>query len=80
MTEENLKLFFVKTEGMRSGVSSAPYGALYVLATHPTEAYNKVREFLDINDVGFDSDRELKSIEVVADSHNVPKCDYRLIL
>lgn len=40
----------------------------YVLADDPTDAYNKVRKFLDDEDIGFRRARALNSIEVIADT------------
>jgi hypothetical protein len=39
---------------------------IYVAAQHPTEAYNKVKDYLDCRDYGFKRDRELEKIELVA--------------
>lgn len=52
----------------------------YVVAEHPTEAYEKVRKYLDENDLCFKSQRELLNIELIADSAKYPDCGTRLYL
>lgn len=49
-----------------AGVS---YGVSYVVASDPTEAYNKVREFLDAKDLGFRHERELSQIDLLAEAY-----------
>lgn len=39
---------------------------IYVAAQHPTEAYSKVRDYLDCRDYGLLRDRELERIELIA--------------
>lgn len=51
----------------------------YVIANNPTNAYNTVRKFLDKNNLFFRVDRELKSIELVAENSLYPDCKQRLL-
>jgi hypothetical protein len=62
-----MMLFKVTLRGMTIGPNA--YGISYVVAECPTSAYKKVKEFLDTNDLGFSRDRELHSIELIADSY-----------
>jgi hypothetical protein len=62
-----MKLFKVMTQGMKSNCTGVAYGTAYVVASDPTEAYKKLRRFLDNEDLGFRSERELDTIEVIAD-------------
>jgi hypothetical protein len=56
-------------------------GDVYVVGTDPTEAYNKVRKDLDLRDVHFTKDREMDSIELLAESiHLAPPCGHMLFL
>lgn len=62
MSSEMMKLFKVILQGY------GRYGTSYVMAKDPTSAYKKVKDYLDDNDLGFPKDRELESIELIADS------------
>lgn len=57
--EETLssKLYLVETRN---------FEGCYVSATHPTEAYEKLRKRLDKEDWGYEKDRELKKVTLVA--------------
>lgn len=57
-----MKLFLVRLKGPIGNHNNC-----YVLADDPTDAYNKVRKFLDDEDIGFRRARALNSIEVIAD-------------
>lgn len=61
-----MKLYLVTLRGMKSSPSGPSYGESYVLAEDPTTAYGTVRTFLDSNDIGFSSEREMESIELIA--------------
>lgn len=65
--EEIVKLYRVNLKGMKVCTTGANYGVSYVVAKDLTEAYEKVRLFLDHNDIGFRKDRELESIELIAE-------------
>lgn len=60
------KLYKVNLRGMTYATTGMTYGVSYVIAENPTEAYDKVRKYLDTNDIGFSKDRELHSIELIA--------------
>lgn len=75
-----MKLFKVTLRGMLSKSSGPCYGISYVVAEDPTEAYNKIRKFLDDNDIGFDSDRELDTVELIAHNAEYPECKIKLYL
>lgn len=45
---------------------SGRYGVVHVRETDPTAAYNKVKNYLNDNGICYTSERELKSIEIVA--------------
>ena len=61
-----MKLYRVKLQGMRASATGVTYGDAYVLADTPNEAYQKVREFVDKNNLGFRKDREMLSVELLA--------------
>lgn len=63
------KLYLVTLRGMTSNSAGIAYGSSYVVAENPDEAYKKVRKFLDDNDLGFEKDREMRSVELLADSY-----------
>ena len=71
---KDCKLYLVKLRGMQTSA----YGKAYVVAKDPTDAYEKVRTRLDIEDVGYSQDRELESIELLAEDTEFPDCRTRL--
>ena len=67
---ENIKkLYRVTLRGMTYNSTGVAYGSSYVIAENSDEAYQKVRKFLDENDLGFTKDRELDKVELIADSY-----------
>lgn len=61
-----MKLFLVRLKG-----PIGKHNNCYVLAEDPTTAYNKVRNFLDDEEIGHPRARALDSIEVVADMNKL---------
>jgi len=57
-----------------------PLGEFYAVAKDPTTAYKKVRADLDNEDYGFRKDREMETIELIAEATRFPDCVTRLIL
>ena len=60
-----MKLYRVTLRGM-----SNTYGVAYVVAPDPTSAYERVRDFLEAEDIGFADDRELLYVELLADERH----------
>jgi hypothetical protein len=75
-----MKLYRVKLQGMTSNIDGPAYGISYVVADNPTEAYYKVKNFLDDKDIGFDREREMGSIELIADENQYGNCGTILYL
>lgn len=75
MAEPTKKLYRVTLKGMHSD-----YGISYVVAYDLTEAYAKVRKFLDDHDIGFSKYRELDRIELLADATQYSGCGTILYL
>lgn len=73
---ETKKLFKVKLRGFE--IDRTEYSTCYVIATHPTEAYEVVKKYLDEQDLGFEEERALQSIELIAEDDEFPECDHRL--
>jgi len=69
-----MKLFKVILRGMTVSSTGVVYGVSYAVAQDPTTAYLKVKKFLDDNDIGFSKERELLSVELIADSNVYPSC------
>jgi hypothetical protein len=61
LSEKNLKVYYVKLKGFRERKIN------YVLTDSYDKAYKIVREWFDINDYGFNRERELDSVEIVAE-------------
>lgn len=72
---EHSKLFRVVCRGMKSS-----YGISYVVATDPTSAYQKLKDYLDQHDLGFHKDREMEKIELIADTYQHGDCGTQLFL
>jgi hypothetical protein len=62
-----MKLYKVNLRGMTFSATGTVYGVSYVVAEDSEKAYQKVRKFLDKNDLGFSKDRELDSVELIAE-------------
>lgn len=56
------------------------YNETFVVAENSGEAYKKVRAFLDKNDLCFTKGRELKMVELLADTNQYGECDVMLFL
>ena len=67
--ENRKKLYRVTLNGMTYNGTGVAYGLSYVIAENSDEAYQKVRKFLDENDLGFPKERALNKIELIADSY-----------
>jgi len=72
------KLFKVT---LRGGINpgSTNYNTSFVVAESPDAAYQAVRDFLDKNDLCY-NERELKSIELLAEDREYPACRTMLFL
>ena len=76
-----MKLYRVKCQGMTCGLGSKiAYGTAYVVAENSELAYQKVRKYFDEKDIGFVREREMDTVELVADEAEYPECGYRLYL
>ena len=73
------KLFKVNLRGL-SSVTGINYQESYVVAEHATEAYEKIRAFLDTEDYGFDHERELLSVTLLAEDNRYTDVKTRLFL
>jgi len=66
---ETSKLFRVTLKGMKTNSTGVAYGISYVVAKNSDEAYKKVKTFLDKEDLGFSRERQLESIELIAEDY-----------
>ena len=73
-----MKLFRVTLRGMTYSSTETIYGDCYVVANDPTTAYAIVLAQLEKEDIGFDHDRELHKIELLAEDTKYPNCKIRL--
>jgi len=72
-------LFKVTCRGMTSGCpSEITWGVAYVVAYGYDEAAQKVRDALTKRDLGFSKDRDIKSVELVAQNCEYPNAPYVL--
>jgi len=69
-----MNLYLVKC---KLGLSGSIHGRAYVAASSPTEAYLKLRDYLNAANIGFANERELHTIELLASDVNYPDCGYR---
>jgi hypothetical protein len=56
------------------------YGCPFVVATSLDEALGVVQEYLADHKIGFPADRELESIELLADESEHPLCSDQLFV
>lgn len=76
--KDSNKLFRVTLRG--SSISNCFNNTSYAVAPDPTAAYEKVRTFLDKNDIGFVKERELDKVELIADSYRYNNVGLMLFL
>ena len=69
------KLYLVSCRGM-----TTIHGWAYVIAENTDEAYRKMRDDLDKRNLGCAPDRELATIELLAECVSYPDCKRRLYL
>jgi hypothetical protein len=75
-----VKLYLVTCRGMHtSAVSSVAHGIAYVVAPDPTTAYEMLRSYLEEEELGFEWERELDRIELLAEASEFPACRHRLL-
>ena len=67
-----MKLYKVICRGM-----SDTHGTAFVLADDPHQAYITLRVYLEARNLGFSGERELLSVELIADSES--NCGRRLL-
>jgi len=79
LTDENQKLYRVRLRGLNS-VISTNYGNPYVIAISPNEALAKVQANVNDKDLGFTKDREMQSIELLAEVGDYPTCRTQIFL
>lgn len=70
-----MKLYKVTCRGMHGGLASnTAHGIAYAVADDPNRAYLAVRSSLDERDLGFAHERELRSVELIAEASYFPGC------
>ena len=75
-----MKLFKVRLKGMTYSSTGNVWGESYVIANDPTEAYEKVKAHLIEKKVGFDKDRELDTVQLIADEKDYAPAGFKLYL
>jgi hypothetical protein len=76
-----MKLYEIELKGMTGGFGSdVQRGLPYVVANDPEEAYQKVRTFLNEEDLGHPFERELFRITLLAETGDYPLCRRQLFL
>jgi len=74
-----MKLYRVNLKGF--GYSNCVvYGSSYVVAEDSHKAYLKVRKYLDDKGYGFKKEREMKSVDLIADEDEYTDVQTRLFL
>lgn len=75
-----MKLYLVKCKGMTSTIGGqTPHGLAYVVANDAENAYKILRKKLDEKDLGFYHERELDTIQLIAEEGNYPACGIVLL-
>lgn len=65
---------------MQIATTSPAYGISYVIADDPTQAYDKLKSYLDEHNLGFESERCLEKIELMADEEKYNDTGHMLFL
>lgn len=52
----------------------------YVVAEDSAQAYQKVRKYMDDKNLCFRNEREMQSIDLIADTQEYPECGISLFL
>lgn len=69
------RLYLVRCKGMQTtSGGQVAYGQAFVVAENPDEAYRKLRSSLDARGLGFVKEREMQSVELVAEAIDYPDC------
>ena len=72
-------LYKVTCKGMHVGIAhDVAHGIAYVVAEDAADAYRKVRERLDRDELGLTRDRAMDRVELLAESDKYPDCGFRL--
>lgn len=77
---KNKKLYRVTLKGMTYSSTGVAYGVSYVVANNSDEAYTKVRQYLDKEDIGFRKDRELDKVELLAEDYKYTDTNHMLFI
>ena len=80
MRNGKMKLFRIKLTGMKYSSIGTLYGCPYVVAESAEQALAKVQKYVRDNDLGFTNDREMESIELLAEEGDYPGCRIQLFL
>ena len=77
-----MKLYRVKLRGMKDTLmgTQTAYGAPFVVADDLNRAFEMVKNHLDKKDIGFSRDREIESIELLAEEGDYPSCLVQLYI
>jgi hypothetical protein len=71
-----VKLYRIKLLGFQT----TNIGVSYVVAENPSEAWEKILNFLNEKDYGFKNEREFDTIELLADTYEYCKTPSMLFL
>ena len=74
------KLFLVKIKGIHQGGFGINYNETYVIAADPTSAYDKLRKYLNDNDIGYRREREMESVHLIAEDKQTTNTETLLIV
>lgn len=78
---DTLKLYRVNLRGLSGGVrGQTDHSTNYVVAGSTDQAYQMVKGFFDLKKQGFQWERELNSVELVAEAKSSPLCGTMLFL
>jgi hypothetical protein len=75
-----MKLYRITLKGMCGTYDGTAYGNPFVVAENTEDALKKVQEYLEEQDFGFSHERELDTIELLAETGDYPMCKIQLFI
>lgn len=74
-----MNLYRVNLQGCKTSITSKSMSGAYVVAETLDSAYNQVRQWLDKEGYGWEHERDLESIELLAETYFYGSKDLKML-